>query len=137
MRRRPRGPSLRPHPPHSKRRHVASGIVSIIYLAVIVAVIAGWWKIFTKAGEAGWTSIIPIYNLIVIIKIVGRDWWWVILMLIPIVNFIIAIIVALDLAKSFGRATGFGIGLAFLSFIFAPILGFGSDTYKGPAAKAA
>ena len=58
-------------------------------------------------------------------------------MLIPIVNFIIAIIVALDLAKSFGRGTGFGIGLAFLSFIFAPILGFGSDTYNGPAAKAA
>ena len=114
-----------------------SGIVWIIYLAIIVAVIAGWWKIFTKAGEAGWKSIIPIYNFIVILKIVGRDWWWVILMLIPIVNFIMLIIVSLDLAKSFGRGTGFGIGLAFLSFIFAPILGFGSDTYKGPAAKAA
>ena len=114
-----------------------SGIVWIIYLAIIVAVIAGWWQIFTKAGEAGWKSIIPVYNFIVILKIVGRDWWWVILMLIPIVNFIILIIVSLDLAKSFGRGTGFGIGLAFLSFIFAPILGFGSDTYKGPAAKAA
>ena len=114
-----------------------SGIVWIFYLAIIVAVIAGWWKIFTKAGEAGWKSIIPIYNFIVILKIVGRDWWWVILMLIPIVNFIILIIVSLDLAKSFGRGTGFGIGLAFLSFIFAPILGFGSETYKGPAAKAA
>ena len=114
-----------------------SGIVWIIYLAIIVAVIAGWWQIFTKAGEAGWKSIIPVYNFIVILKIVGRDWWWVILMLIPIVNFIILIIVSLDLAKSFGRGTGFGIGLAFLSFIFAPVLGFGSDTYKGPAAKAA
>ena len=114
-----------------------SSIGWLIYIAIIVAVIAGWWKIFTKAGEAGWKSIIPIYNFIVILKIVGRDWWWVILMLIPIVNFIILIIVSLDLAKSFGRGTGFGIGLAFLSFIFAPILGFGSDTYKGPAAKAA
>ena len=114
-----------------------SSIGWLIYIAIIVAVIAGWWKIFTKAGEAGWKSIIPVYNFIVILKIVGRDWWWVILMLIPIVNFIILIIVALDLAKSFGRGTGFGIGLAFLSFIFAPILGFGSDTYKGPAAKAA
>lgn len=111
-----------------------SGIVWIIYLAIIVAIIAGWWKIFTKAGEAGWKSIIPIYNFIVILKIVGRDWWWVILMLIPIV---ILIIVSLELARSFGRGTGFGIGLAFLSFIFAPILGFGSDTYTGPAAKAA
>ncbi len=86
---------------------------------------------FTKAGEAGWKSIIPIYNLIVLLKIVGREWWWVILFLIPIVGFIVWIIVALDLAKSFGRGTGFGIGLIFLTPIFALILGFGSDTYQG------
>ena len=114
-----------------------NGIVWIIYLAVIVAVIAGWWQIFTKAGEAGWKAIIPIYNVIVILKIVGRETWWVILMLIPIVSFVVWIIVAIDLAKSFGRGTGFGIGLAFLSPIFSLMLGFGSDTYKGPAAKAA
>jgi hypothetical protein len=118
-------------------RHVVSGIVWIIYLAIIVAIIAGWWKVFTKAGEAGWKSIIPIYGFIVMLKIVGRDWWWVILLLIPVVGLIIWIIVALDLAKSFGRGTGFGIGLAFLSPIFGLMLGFGSDTYRGPAAKVA
>jgi hypothetical protein len=134
-------PSVRPvivtasFPPAG--RHVVSGITWIIYLAFIVATIAAWWMIFTKAGEAGWKSIIPIYNIIVILKIVGRDWWWVILMLIPIVNLIVWILVSLDLAKSFGRGTGFGIGLAFLSPIFGLILGFGSDTYKGPAAKPA
>ncbi len=111
-----------------------SGIVLVLYIAIIVAVIAAWWMIFTKAGEAGWKSIIPIYNFIVILKIVGRDWWWVILMLIPVVGLIVWIIVSLDLAKSFGRGTGFGIGLAFLSPIFGLILGFGSDTYKGAAA---
>ena len=114
-----------------------SGIVWIIYLAIVVAVIAGWWQIFTKAGEAGWKAIIPIYNVIVILKIVGRETWWVILMLIPIVSFIVWIVVAIDLAKSFGRGTGFGVGLALLSPIFSLMLGFGSDTYKGPAAKAA
>jgi hypothetical protein len=113
-----------------------SGILWIVYLAIIVAVIAAWWMVFTKAGEAGWKSIIPIYNIIVILKIVGREWWWVLLMLIPIVNIFVWIIVSLDLAKSFGRGTGFGIGLAFLSPIFGLILGFGSDTYQGPAAKA-
>ena len=114
-----------------------SGIVWLIYLAIVIAVIAGWWMIFTKAGEAGWKSIIPIWNYLVILKIVGREWWWILLMLIPIVNFIVLIVVSIDLAKSFGRGTGFGIGLAFLAPIFAMILGFGSDTYKGPAAKAA
>jgi hypothetical protein len=114
-----------------------SGIVWLIYLAIIIAVIAAWWMVFTKAGEAGWKSIIPIYNIIVLLKIVGREWWWVILMLIPIVNLIVWIIVALDLAKSFGRGTGFGIGLIFLSPIFGLILGFGSAAYQGPVAKAA
>ena len=114
-----------------------SGIGWLIYLAIIIAVIAGWWMIFTKAGEAGWKSIIPIWNYLIILKVVGRDWWWILLLLIPIVNFIVLIIVSIDLAKSFGRGTGFGIGLALLAPIFAMILGFGSDTYKGPAAKAA
>ena len=41
-----------------------SGIVWIIYIAIIVAVIAGWWMLFTKAGEAGWKSIIPIWNIL-------------------------------------------------------------------------
>ena len=69
------------------------------------------------AGEAGWKSIIPIYNIIVLLKIVGREWWWVILLIIPIVGFIVWIIVALDLAKSYGRgSSGFGlIGFAFHS----------------------
>ena len=111
-----------------------SGIFWIIYLAAIIAIIAGWWMIFTKAGEDGWKAIIPIWNILVILKIVGREWWWIILMLIPIVGFVIWIIVALDLAKSYGRGTGFGIGLIFLPYIWSLILGFGSDTYKGPAA---
>jgi hypothetical protein len=110
-----------------------SGIVWIIYIAIIVAVIAGWWMIFTKAGEAGWKSIIPIWNILLLLKSIGREWWWILLMLIPLVNIVIWIIVSLDLAKVFGRGTGFGIGLAFLGFIFAPILGFGSDTYRATA----
>lgn len=93
--------------------------------------------LFTKAGEAGWKSIIPIYSFVVLLKIVVRDWWWVILVLILIVGSIVWIILALDLAKSFGRGTGFGIGWAFLPLIFGLILGLGSATYQGPAAKAA
>lgn len=109
----------------------------IIVLAVVVLIIAAWWKIFEKAGEEGWKAIIPIWNVLVLLKIVGRDWWWIILMLIPIVGFIVWIIVSIDLAKSFGRGIGFAIGLIFLPYIWALILGFGSDTYRGPAAKAA
>ena len=109
--------------------------VSIIFgLLIALLIIVAMWKVFTKAGQPGWASIIPIYNLYIWCKIVGRPWWWILLMLIPLVNFIICIILCIDLAKSFGKGVGFGLGLAFLGIIFFPILGFGSAQYQGPVA---
>ncbi len=106
----------------------------IFYTVFTILIIAAWWKIFSKAGQPGWASIIPIYNLYIWCKIVGRPWWWILLMLIPFVDFIILIILFIDLAKSFGKGAGFGIGLILLPIIFFPILGFGSAQYQGPAA---
>ena len=108
----------------------------ILWAVVLLFFIAVGWKIFTKAGQPGWAILVPIYNIIVLLKIVGREWWCVLLMLIPFVGVIVWIIVSLDLAKSFGRGVGFAIGLILLAPIFGLILGFGSDTYRGPAAKA-
>ena len=105
----------------------------IVGLLIALFLIVAMWKVFTKAGQPGWACIIPIYNLYVWCKIVGRPWWWILLMLIPFVNFIIAIILGIDMAKSFGKGAGFGIGLALLGIIFLPILGFGSAQYQGPA----
>jgi Family of unknown function (DUF5684) len=106
----------------------------IFWLAFMILMIAACWKIFTKAGHPGWASIIPIYNWYILCKIVGRPGWWVILLLVPFVNFIIGIILCIDLAKSFGKGVGFGIGLILLGLIFFPILGFGSAQYQGPTA---
>src|SRR5262249_12523236 len=106
----------------------------ICWLAFMILMIAACWKIFTKAGQPGWAAIIPIYNWYILCKIVGRPGWWVILLLIPFVNFIVGIILCIDLAKSFGKGVGFGIGLILLGVIFFPILGFGSAQYQGPAA---
>ena len=109
----------------------------IIGLAIGILMIVSVWKVFSKAGQPGWASIIPIYNVYVLCKIAGRPGWWLLLMLIPLVNFIIIIILCIDIAKSFGKGVGFGIGLIFLPFIFYPILGFGSAQYRGPAAGSA
>lgn len=109
-------------------------IAMVLYLALVAFYIAVGWRIFTKAGQPGWASIIPIYNLFVFCKIVGRPGWWVILALIPGVNIVIGIIWGLDLAKSFGKGTGFAVGLILLGFIFGPILAFGDAEYQGPAA---
>ena len=117
-------------PPH------ISPVVWICYFAVIILLIAAMWKVFSKAGQPGWAAIIPIYNIYVICKVAGRPGWWLLLMLIPFVNFIILIILSIDIAKSFGKGAGFGLGMAFLGFIFWPILGFGSAQYRGGAAGA-
>lgn len=113
---------------------IAAMLLNCFILILAVFVIAGMWKVFTKAGKPGWASIIPIYNTVVLLEIVGRPVWWIILMLIPCVGFVIAIIVCIDLAKSFGKDALYGVGLAFLGIIFFPMLGFGSATYQGPAA---
>ena len=109
------------------------GIVGmLIGLAFIVLIVASVWKIFTKAGQPGWAAIIPIYNVIILLKIIGKPWWWIIGFIIPFVNFIVAILMAVGLAKVFGKGVGFAIGLILLGFIFYPILAFGDATYTAP-----
>ncbi len=104
-------------------------------VAIGVIVTVGLWKVYEKAGRPGWAAIVPFYNAYILVKIAGRPGWWLVLMFVPLVNMVIAIIVALDVAKAFGKGTGFGIGLALLSFIFYPILGFGDATYRRPLAS--
>jgi hypothetical protein len=78
---------------------------------------------------------VPIYNLYVLLQVVGRPGWWIVLYLIPVVDIVIAIIVWSDLAKSFRRGVGFTVGLVFLSWIFLGILWMGDSRYAGPAAS--
>jgi Family of unknown function (DUF5684) len=109
----------------------------IIPLAIIVLMIASLWRVFTKAGQPGWAAIIPIYNAYVLCKIGGKPGWWVILLIIPVVNLVISLLVSLGVAQNFGKGAGFGIGLWLLSIIFYPILAFGDASYGGSPAPAA
>jgi len=105
----------------------------IIYVAILGLVLASMWAIFAKAGKPGWAALIPIYNLIVLLEIVGKPWWWLLLMVIPLVNVVFAVWTYNLLSKSFGKSEGFTAGLILLSFIFLPILAFGDARYQGPA----
>ncbi|MGZ8583417.1 MAG: DUF5684 domain-containing protein, partial [Actinomycetota bacterium] len=111
-----------------------SAILWLLYVAFFVVYLVAAWIVYTKAGEEGWKALIPIYNIWVLLKIVGRPGWWLLLFLIPIVNFVIWVIISIDLAKSFGKGTGFALGLIFFAPIFYMILAFGDATYRGPAA---
>ena len=105
----------------------------VVYVLLAILLLVSMWKIYTKAGKPGWAFIVPIYNIIVLLEIVGKPWWWLFLLLIPVVNFVFLIWIYNLLSLSFGKDSGFTVGLILLSPIFIPILGLGSAEYKGPA----
>ena len=109
---------------------LVGGAFSLVGLLVAVIVIAGLWKVFEKAGEPGWAALIPIYNLIVLVKISGKEMWWVVLLLLPCINFVALVLIGIEVARKFGKDTLYGVGLALLPFIFFPMLGFGSAQYN-------
>ncbi len=120
----------------------ALGTMLIVYILVILVIailqIVAMWKIFTKAGEKGWKSIIPVYNLVILFKVSGLSPWLVLLYLLGVIPFvgwiaclILNIVQANGLAKSFGKDIGYTIGLIFLAPIFYLILGLGKSEYVG------
>jgi hypothetical protein len=119
----------------------AGGFIGLaVVLVLVVLQLIGFWKTLEKGGESGAWSLLLLTGclypvaFVPIAKLTGRPAWWVILLYIPIVNIVVLAILSIDLAKSFGKGTGYGIGLWLLSFIFYPMLGFGSAAYQGPAA---
>lgn len=99
-------------------------------LAFSIFLIAVKWIIFTKAGEPGWASLVPIYDVCVFLKIAGKPMWWVLILWIPILGQILAILALIGLANKFGKGGGFVVGLIFLPIIFYPILAFGDAEYQ-------
>jgi uncharacterized membrane protein YhaH (DUF805 family) len=105
--------------------------ILIFSLAIAVISIASMWKIFAKAGQPGWASLVPIYNAYVLLKVCGKPGWWLALMLIPFVNFVVCVILPFSLAKAFGKNEVWGIGLLLLGIVFMPMLAFGDSRYVG------
>src|SRR5438034_2311388 len=74
----------------------------LIFVSIVVVIIvAAMWKMFEKAGQPGWAAIVPIYNSLILLRIAGKPWWWILLFLVPLLNIVIGILVYLELAKSF------------------------------------
>ena len=109
----------------------AALIVFLIPLVLAVISIAGMWKTFTKANQPGWAALIPIYNVYVMLKIGNNEWWWLLVLFVPIIQLYAAYRVFRGVADAFGQGIGFTLGLWFLGFIFFPILGFGDYSYRG------
>lgn len=101
-----------------------SGILSLV-------TIVSQWKVFTKAGKPGWASIVPVYNMIVMIQIADLSLVYLLLFFVPIANIYALFKIYIGIAHKFGKSTGFGVGLIFLTIIFMPMLAFGDAVYEG------
>ena len=105
----------------------------VIYLAIMVFVIAGGWKMLSKGGLMGVAIIVPFWNLIALAQLAQKPWWWGLLTLIPFVGIVFLVLIMHGISTAFGRGVGTTIGLVLLSPIFTCILGFGSAEYQGKA----
>lgn len=143
-------------------------LLSFFYLAaiaVIITTLLGIVKTYKKAGEIGWTALVPFYNIVILLSIVGRPRWWAVLFIVPALVYLFAYcmclilpigdqgvywlllvgsaflelclstVVCIDLARCFRRSGLFGLGLVVTPFIHWPMLGFGRDTYFGPSIR--
>jgi Family of unknown function (DUF5684) len=108
-------------------------IFAFICLGLSVISLMSMWLVFEKAGKQGWASIVPFYNLIVFLEIIGKPWWWLFLLLIPYVNFIWIIWASNLFVKKFGDTSVWStIGFLCVPWIYLPLLAFDKDaTYKG------
>ena len=108
----------------------------LVFVAIGLVTLIGMWKVFAKAGQPGWAVLVPIYNIIVLLRVAGLPWYWVFapfVMIIPILGWIAYIVwivwVHHRISTRFGQGVGFTIGLTLLGPIFWMILGFGSSKY--------
>lgn len=99
----------------------------IIEIFLIVLILAADWQIYKKMGREGWEGIIPLYNSYVLCEELYSNGWKFLLALVPLYNIYFFFKLNFDWAQHFGKGTGFGIGMAFLPFVFYPILGFDSN----------
>lgn len=111
----------------------ASSIAPLIVLAIGGITIASLWRVYQRAGEPGWATLVPIYNAVVLLRVARRPIWWIVLLLVPLVNLVTLVAIDIALARRFGRSAGFGVAIALLPFVFLPVLAFASDAEPSPA----
>jgi signal peptidase I len=104
--------------------------MGIVLLICFVLLFVGLYGVFEKAGEKGWKALVPVYNIIIWLKILQKPWWWVFLVLVPAVGFYMVAILVVLTANCFGkRKFGEHVVAVLGFFAFIPWLGFSKDQH--------
>lgn len=115
---------------------ISDWVYIIYFILSFVAIHVGLWRIFEKAGEAGWKALVPFYNYWILLKITGKPKWWFILGLIPIVNLVMPFLLFVEICKVFGKDKFWEQTVSMLfPYIYLPIIGFDKSQYIGPVTK--
>ncbi|SFE78159.1 signal peptidase I [Flavobacterium xueshanense] len=116
----------------------------VFFLLVQIVHFLGTWKLYEAAGRKSWEAAIPVYNAIILMKIIGRPTWWTILLFIPIINLIIFPVIWIETLRSFGKRSGLDtfLGIITLGFYiyyvnYTQKLEYGADRSLSPQNKAA
>ena len=105
----------------------------VFYVIVILLMIVSMWITVGKAGRPGVSQIIPIWNIIELVRIAGKPGWWVVMiLLVPFANIVFLIMTYNAIAQAFGKGSGFTVGMILLPFVFWPLLAFGDAKYTAP-----
>jgi hypothetical protein len=104
-------------------------VLGLVICGTVICFFYSFWKIYQKAGYEGWEFLIPIYGQLILLRIIGKPWWWIFLLNIPIFNLIWHVWSNNLLSKRFGKDVGFTLGLVFLPIVFYPILAFSDAKY--------
>ncbi len=102
---------------------------SVLFWVFLAIIVVGCWKMFAKAGQPGWGTVVPIYNILLALRIAKLPLWWVFLFFVPFVNIFAVAMVAVRIGRNFGQSDIYIIGLVLVPYIFYPILGLGTAEY--------
>lgn len=103
----------------------------VLIAAAIILLLVSMWKVYRKLGKPGWATLVPVYNMVVLLKAINRPMWWIVLLFIPMLDLIVTFIIITELLRGFGKGTLFSIGTVLFPFIFWPIIAFGRAEYHG------
>ena len=103
--------------------------VVVVVVGLYLLYSAPWCGVFAKAGKRWWVALVPVLNVLVLMRVAGRPWWWAALLVIPLVGIAVWTVVCLDIAERFGHGIPLTVGLVFAPFVFANWLWLSPDTY--------
>ncbi len=105
-------------------------VYSLCWWPLVVAPFVATWHVLDKAGRPGWTSLVPIYNWIQLLRVAGLPSWWLLVLCVPVVNVFAWFVACTRMARAFGKGRGYALGLALLPPVYMVALAVDDAPYR-------